>query len=267
MTKPIIDVHAHILSEDMMQRMYKEAPEIGPKLSEVDADGGTLKVANVVQRPFPRGGWDLEKRFADLEFAGIDMQVLATSPQTFLYGIDKSLAVTFAQIQNEAISDLVKKYPDKFMGLAGLPLQDPEASVKELRRSMTELGLRGIHIGTHVENRNLDEPDFEPIWAEAERLGAFIVIHPHETTAANRTGKYYLKNIIGNPLETTIAGAWSMPACWSAIRTSRSASSMAAASCRSRWAAWSMAGASARSARSRSRKAPRSRSASSTSTR
>lgn len=204
---PVIDVHAHILTEDMMARMRREAPEIGPTLSEVDEEGGVLKVGDIVQRPFPRGGWDLDRRLADLDYAGFDLQVLSNCPQTFLYEREAALTAALCQIQNEAIADLVRRHPARFLGIATLPMQDPARAADELRRAVTKLGLKGAQIGSHIEGKNLDDPALEPIWATAEELGAFLLIHPQKTAAADRTNAFYLKNLIGNPLETTIAAA------------------------------------------------------------
>ncbi len=204
---PVIDVHAHILTEEMMARMRREAPEIGPTLTEVDAEGGVLTVGDIVQRPFPRGGWDLDRRLADLDIAGFDLQVLSNCPQTFLYEREAALTGALCQIQNEAISELVARRPDRFLGIATLPMQDPARAADELRRAVSRLGLKGAQIGSHIEGRNLDHPSLEPVWATAAELGAFILIHPQKTAAGERTKEFYLKNLIGNPLETTIAAA------------------------------------------------------------
>lgn len=201
----VIDVHAHILSEEMMRRMRREAPELGPELSEVDAEGAVLRVGAMIQRPFPRGGWDLETRIADLDAAGFTKQALSVCPQTFLYDLDPALTTTLSQLQNEAIAELVRDHPDRFLGLATVPLQDPQAAARELRRALTELKLHGVQIGSHVEGRNLDDPALEPFWAEANALKAFIMIHPQKTMGGDRLGRYYLKNLIGNPLDTTVA--------------------------------------------------------------
>ncbi len=202
-----IDVHAHVLTEEMMRLMRHEAPDIGPTLSEVDEHGGVLQVGNIVQRPFPRGAWDLELRLRDMDEAGVDVQVLSVCPQTFLYDRDPTLTATLSAIQNNEIARIVSQQPDRFMGIATLPMQDPERAVAELRRSMTQLGLRGAQIGSHVEGRNLDDPALEPLWAAAAELDAFILVHPQKIAGGDRLKSYYLKNLIGNPLDTTIAAA------------------------------------------------------------
>ena len=207
MTNRTIDVHAHILTEEMMRLMRQEAPEIGPTLSEVDAEGGVLQVGNIVQRPFPRGAWDLELRLRHMDEADVDMQVLSVCPQTFLYDRDPALTATLSTIQNDGIAAVVRQHPDRFLGIATLPMQDPERAVAELRRAMGQLGLRGAQIGSHVEGRNLDDPALEPLWAAADELGAFILVHPQKIAGGDRLKSFYLKNLIGNPLDTTIAAA------------------------------------------------------------
>jgi aminocarboxymuconate-semialdehyde decarboxylase len=93
------------------------------------------------------------------------------------------------------------------MGIATLPMQDPARAADELRRAMTKLNLRGSMFGSHVYEKNLDDPSFEPLWATAEELGAFMFIHPVNIAGAERLKSYYLANLIGNPLDTTIAAA------------------------------------------------------------
>ncbi len=128
-------------------------------------------------------------------------------PHTLAYDVDPALAQTFAAIQNEQIAAQVRANPARFAGLATLPMQSPEAAAKELRRAVRELGLGGAMIGSHLGERNLDDPAFEPIWQVADELGALIFVHPHDAALGPRTKAYYLSNLIGNPVNTTIAAA------------------------------------------------------------
>src|SRR5882757_4298432 len=126
MTRPrTIDVHTHILTEEMIALLAKEAPWIAPKLTPIDDDFAVLEVAGTPYRPFPRGGWELERRFADMDAAEVDVQVLSATPQSYLYGEDPSLTKTCAIIQNDAIAKLVAAHPDRFLGIATLPMQAP----------------------------------------------------------------------------------------------------------------------------------------------
>lgn len=202
-----VDTHAHILTEETIRLLHREAPNIAPKLSDMDDQFGTLEVAGNVYRNFPRGGWDLERRLQDMAASKVDVQVLSVCPQTFAYAQPVAAAAVFARIQNEQLSKLVKAQPDRFLALATLPMQAPAAAADELRHAVNVLGLRGAQIGSNVAGKNLDDPELEPVWATAAELDAFILVHPVNVAGANRLSSYYLTNLIGNPLDTTIAAA------------------------------------------------------------
>jgi aminocarboxymuconate-semialdehyde decarboxylase len=202
-----IDAHAHILAEETMALMRKEAPKIGPRLERIDDDFAVLEVAGSRYRPFPRGGWDMPRRLGDMDAAGIDMQLVSNTPQTFLYNQDPSLTAAMATLQNDQIAKAVAANRKRLMGLATLPMQAPALAAEELRRAIRSLGLKGTQIGSNVNGRNLDDPALEPLWAAANELGAFVMVHPTQVAGAERLGSYYLANLIGNPLDTTIAAA------------------------------------------------------------
>ena len=204
---PTIDIHTHILTEETMRLLAQEAPAVAPKLVPIDADNAVLEVAGTPYRPFPRGGWELDRRFQDMDAAEVDVHVLSVTPQTYLYDQDPSLAVTTSALQNDQIAMLVRQHPERFIGIATLPMQAPERAADELTRAVGELGMRGAMIGSNVMGKNLDDPSFQPLWAAAEELGAFMLIHPNNVAGADRLRSYYLNNLIGNPLDTTIAAA------------------------------------------------------------
>jgi aminocarboxymuconate-semialdehyde decarboxylase len=202
-----IDTHAHILSEETMRMISKEAPKVAPKLTPIDNDFAVLEVAGTPYRPFPRGGWDMERRLKDMDFAEVDVQVLSNTPQTFLYNQDAGLNATLSALQNDQIAKAVAADPGRFRGLATLPMQTPQKAADELKRAMQSLGLRGAHIGSNVNGKNLDDPELEVLWAAASELDAFIMVHPTQVAGADRLQSYYLTNLIGNPLDSTIAAA------------------------------------------------------------
>jgi aminocarboxymuconate-semialdehyde decarboxylase len=202
-----IDTHAHILDLETIRLLQKEVPSVAPTLSSGDGDFAVLTVAGTRYTPFPRGGWDLQRRLDDMDRYGFDRQVLAVCPQTVLYDQDAQLALTASQIQNDQIAALVRAHPDRFYGLATAPMQDPLVAAAELRRAMTGGGLSGAMIGSNVEGRNLDDPALEPFWEAASSLGALILVHPLKVAGLDRQKSYYLQNFVGNPLDTTIAAA------------------------------------------------------------
>jgi len=202
-----IDMHTHVLDDATVKLMQKEIPSLGLKMVPYDADNAVCEVAGVAYRPFPRGGHDIERRFKDMDAAEVDVHLLSVAPQTWLYGQEAAVGVTASAIQNDEIARLVKEHPERFSGIATLPMQAPDKAADELRRAMRKLGLHGAMIGSNIGGKNLDDPSFEPLWAAAEELDAFMMIHPGNVAGADRLRSYYLGNLIGNPLDTTIAGA------------------------------------------------------------
>ena len=206
MTKTI-DMHTHVLADATVKLMQKEIPSLGLKMAPYDADNAVCEVAGVAYRPFPRGGHDIKRRFKDMDAAEVDVHLLSAAPQTWLYGQEAAVGVTASAIQNDEIARHVKEHPERFSGIATLPMQAPDKAADELRRAMRKLGLHGAMIGSNIGGKNLDDPSFEPLWTAAEELDAFMMIHPGNVAGADRLRSYYLGNLIGNPLDTTIAGA------------------------------------------------------------
>jgi aminocarboxymuconate-semialdehyde decarboxylase len=202
-----IDTHNHVLADATIKILQREIPRLNLKLTAIDASDSMLEVAGVPYRPFPRGGHDIAARLAYMDGAEVDMHLLSVSPQTWLYNQEAAVGAAAAAIQNDEIARLVKEYPDRFAGIATLPMQAPEEAAGELRRAITKLGLHGAMIASNVGGKNLDDPSFEPLWAAAAELDAFMMIHPGNVAGADRLRAYYLGNLIGNPLDTTIAAA------------------------------------------------------------
>jgi aminocarboxymuconate-semialdehyde decarboxylase len=204
-TMRTIDTHTHVLAQETAVLLTKAGVKV--TITPDNAESAALDVSGVVYRPFPTGGFDVARRLRDMDVMGVDVQVLSATPQTYLYNQDASLGATAAAIQNDQIAKLVKENPQRFMGIATLPMQSPEKAADELRRAMTKLGLRGTMFASNIMGKNLDDPGFEPVWTAAEELGAFVFIHPNNVAGADRMKSYYLNNLIGNPLDTTIGAA------------------------------------------------------------
>ncbi|WP_159351323.1 amidohydrolase family protein [Roseomonas harenae] len=203
----VIDAHTHVLTEDMIGSIARAVPSLAPKLMRLDDEAGILEILDVRQNPFPRAAWDLERRFADMAAQRVDVHVVCNIPHTFLYEADAGAADTVSEIQNEAIGALCRRHPSRFIGLATAAMQDPARAAVTLERAVTKHGLRGLHLGSNIGGRNLDEPALDAVWEVADRHGLFVLVHPHKVVAAERMRSYYLTNLIGNPLETTIAAA------------------------------------------------------------
>jgi aminocarboxymuconate-semialdehyde decarboxylase len=207
MTQRTIDTHTHVLAAETAALLTKEVSQVPVTITDIDKDIALLDVGGVAYKPFPRGGFDIDRRLADMDATGVDVHLLSATPQTYMYNKDASLAAAAAVIQNDQMAKHIAAHPTRFLGIATLPMQDPKRAADELTRVMTKLGLKGAMIGSNVMGKNLDDPSFEPLWAAANELGAFMFIHPNNVAGADRLKSYYLGNLIGNPLDTTIAAA------------------------------------------------------------
>ncbi|MGB9396733.1 MAG: amidohydrolase family protein, partial [Pseudolabrys sp.] len=160
-----IDTHTHVLTEETAALLRKEAPKVPVTITPIDKASATLDVGGVAYRPYPRGGFDIAHRLRDMDEAGVDVHVLSATPQTYLYSQEAALGAATSAIQNDQIAKLIKDNPQRFMGIATLPMQAPEKAADELRRAMTKLGLRGTMFASNIMGKNLDDPSFEPLWA------------------------------------------------------------------------------------------------------
>jgi aminocarboxymuconate-semialdehyde decarboxylase len=189
----IIDVHAHV-SPDWLQ---------SPDDPRVAGSGLDL-------RPVLHGlkSQTVDERLADMDRLGVDLQVLSTQGQLYCADQDAQAVLALHRLCNEYVSGMVTKHPDRFAGLAIIPLQDVDLAIAELTRAHAELGLSGVMVGDHVNGALWDEPRFEPFWAAAESLGALVLVHQAPPTlVASRVQRYQLPNTIGNLVERTITFA------------------------------------------------------------
>ena len=192
-----IDIHAHISPAGFLEAMN----------SGEDWHGITSE-AVPAHRHNPRTTWTPEERLADMDSLGVDVQVLSTNAVLYSYDKDPEATKSMARDCNDYVSQLTVDHPDRFAGLATLPLQDIPASIDELERSVTQLGLKGAMIGDHVNGRTFDDPAFMPFWKACEQLGAMILIHQGGPTIVSpRSSKYHLPNTIGNLADRAVTYA------------------------------------------------------------
>jgi aminocarboxymuconate-semialdehyde decarboxylase len=149
--------------------------------------------------------YDPALQVAEMDRRGIDLAAVSPFPGLLQYRLDPAEGLRLHRMVNDSIADLVAAYPDRYVGLATVPLQEPTLAVQELERAMQVKGLRGVEICTNVAGRNLDDPALRPFFRAAAELGAFVFVHPSDVLAPERLSRYHLANLIGNPTETGIA--------------------------------------------------------------
>ncbi len=148
---------------------------------------------------------DMDDRIAVLDAMRIDFQLVAPPPFQCYYTLRTEEAVKATKIVNEGIAAFVNKRPDRFAGLGTVTLQDGATAAEELSFCVNDLGLKGVQVLTNVNGNELSAPQYEPFWRKAEELGCLVMIHPNGFTEGRRFEEHYFSNVIGNPLETTVA--------------------------------------------------------------
>ena len=204
----VIDVHAHHLPESAVAARETGSDWYGTTITS-GRDGFPVAVWN--QKPFEFGSTlhfrPFEERLEQSAVRGVDTEVLSILPPLFRYDRPAGEAIVAARELNDELSALTQRFPGRLLGLASLPLQAPDAAAEELRRALALPGIVGVTIGTHVNGANLDAVELEPVFAAADEAHAFVLVHPIAPRDRAALDGYYLRNIIGNPLETTVAAA------------------------------------------------------------
>jgi aminocarboxymuconate-semialdehyde decarboxylase len=200
-----IDIHAHVV---IPQAAAVARPHVD--ISRIPlahfADAATKEI-NAQQDKDISGVMfaDLERRLRDLDRMAIDIQVVAPAPGQCYYGVPPEIAEKAHRLANEGVAEYCARRPDRFVGLGTVTLQAPDLAVREMEYAVTHLKLRGIEILTNVNGEELSNEKFRPFFAKAEELGAFIMMHPNGFTHGDRLTHFYFNNVIGNPLDTTLA--------------------------------------------------------------
>lgn len=206
-----IDVHAHILCPEVMGVAGAAGPEMGVDDGVMYFRSGeyVLRGVRFTDSPFS----DITKRLALMDRMGIDMQILSPNPLTYFYAQSAADGERFCRAQNDAIAAVVRAYPERFAGLAQLPMQAPALAVRELERAVRTLGLRGSYVGCDFAGVALSDPALDPVWAAHEALDVPVVVHPapvdveRAATAQHGSRQWDLDIVIGFAHDETTAVA------------------------------------------------------------
>lgn len=203
-----VDVHCHYLQTGVAAKVAHLDPARHDP-STIFANALTRETNRLQMQERAAPLTDIARRLQDMDRMGVDVQVVSPAPFQYYYFTPAELGATLSREINEGLCALVEGHPDRFAALGTVPLQDTDLAMRELEHGMTRLGLRGAEIGTNVNGMDLTDPrlGLERFFALANDLEAALFLHPVGFTEGGRLLDHYLNNVIGNPLETTVAAS------------------------------------------------------------
>ncbi len=197
-----IDIHAHYFPQPYFDLFNAQGFNAEFRMTE---QGFYFKTPTQNYGPLPTKFIDLQQRLADMDAQGVTVHALSlTGPMS--YWMRGKLALQLCQTWNDAAVAAHQAYPDRFVVLATLPMRDPDLAVDELSRVSKLPGVRGVYMGTHIGERDLDDPMFEPVFAKIEALDLPLFLHPlMPAVGGKRLQPYSLTNLVAFPMDSTIA--------------------------------------------------------------
>lgn len=200
-----IDIHTHIMPENMPNWFQKFGYGEFIHLEHHKPCCARMIKGDKFFREIESNCWEPKDRLRDMLDTQVNVQVLSTIPVLFNYWAKPQDGLQTSRFLNDHIAQCVALYPDRFIGLGTVPLQDVDLAIREMERVVKELGMPGIEIGSNVNQLNLSDPRFLPFWAAAEELGCSIFVHPWEMMGEQDMMKYWLPWLVGMPAETSRA--------------------------------------------------------------
>jgi aminocarboxymuconate-semialdehyde decarboxylase len=198
-----VDIHCHVhvpAAAEMVKHLMTPDREPAGRFSNALSRETNRKQMENVRESLT----SVETRLHDMDKMGMDVQAISPSPFHFMYWLEPELAQKMSRTVNEHLASIVQAHPDRFVALAHVPLQAPDAGAEELAYCVKRLGFRGCEIGTNVVGAEVSRGR-ERFWKTAQDLDVVVFMHPNGFTQGDRLTDHYFTNVIGNPLDTTVA--------------------------------------------------------------
>ena len=196
-----IDIHAHVVDRQYVDALLADC---GLNATRTESGQTLLRKDGHTFAWYRDAMFDTDARLRDMDKQGVDMRILSLSTPN-VYEWQGKRQVEAARKINDVTAAMVRKHPDRFGGLGSLPMDDVQASLEEIDRITGELGLQGLAIGSNVNGRPMNHPDFEPIWAKIDKLRLPVFEHPMFPTHTADMEEFELPLRVGFVFETTTA--------------------------------------------------------------
>ena len=202
----IIDFHAHVVPERYPDRPASISEPNWPTMEKIDDRSSRMVIAGRQFRVFESFYWNVPERIARLDEEGIATQVVSPLPELLSYWLAADAAEALTDFMNGLIADMIRAAPTRFVGFGAVALQDPTRAVRQLQALKSPLGLRGVHIGSHVNGVSIADARFLPFYEAAEALDLIVFVHGIKPGgAALMLGPPLMPAVVGVPQETAVA--------------------------------------------------------------
>jgi aminocarboxymuconate-semialdehyde decarboxylase len=204
-TAKAVDVHTHWYPKPFLDLLGREGPAHGLEWRETPA-GPQFRIREVTTGPAGPRFVDLDERLRAMDEQGVAVHVLSLT-QPMLYWAGRSLGERLSIVFNDELARAHERSPRRLVGLATLPMHEPDLARREVERAARLPGIRGAYAATVVLDRELSDESFFPVYEALEGLGLPLFLHPVFVIGEERLKRFYLTNLLGNPFETAIAAA------------------------------------------------------------
>jgi len=199
-----IDIHHHYVPNSLLEEAKSHGKALGVEFTETDGQKA-LSFAGSPKFVLQRELSVVDERLKMMQESKLAVAALEAHTATLGYRLTGEQGESWCRVYNEGIKELVTRHPDRFVGIASVPLQDAVRAAKVLEHAVRDLKLCGGYIGTNVNGNYYNSTDFDPFWAKAQELDALIVMHPEDVAGSEKMGPYGLRLICGNPADSALS--------------------------------------------------------------
>lgn len=199
-----IDIHSHFIPDRFIEEVKKEPERYGIRFEQKGGMGYFLHKEGLTY-PLLRSFFDVDEKLQHMDRMRLDMSVLSAPPTMFYYWSDFTTAKHVCRVFNDSVAELVTADPNHFQAMGIVPLHHIDEAILELKRCHHELGIRAIELGSHFEGIPFSDERFLPFFEAVAELDMLVFFHPYFLGHKKGLEPYYLTNLLGNPIDTTVA--------------------------------------------------------------
>ena len=199
-----IDVHHHYVPKQLIEASKQHGKSLGVEITE-DKGSWALSFAGSKPHRLQPPIFDVEKHIEVMDQGQIRLATLEANTNSLGYRLNGEQGEAWCRLYNDCVYELANARPDRFIGMAVVPLQDGARAAKVLEHAIVERKFRGAFIGTNVNGQYYNVKDFDPFWAKAQELDILIVMHPEHIAGAERMTEFGLNAVCGNPADSTLS--------------------------------------------------------------